>query len=209
MRVVVAEDVMLMREGIVRVLRDEGVEVVAESADVPGLMGALAKHEPDCAIVDIRLPPSHTDEGVVAARRIRGLHPDVGVLVLSQYLEPGYAMELLQEHPERLGYLLKDRVSDPAILVDTLQRLRDGETVIDPTIVSILIKRHRDEDPLDQLSEREREVLGLVAEGLTNAEIARRLWVAHSTVTKHLEQAYAKLGVHTRTAAVARLASMD
>jgi DNA-binding NarL/FixJ family response regulator len=195
MRVVVAEDVMLMREGIVRVLRDEGVEVVAESADVPGLMGALAKHEPDCAIVDIRLPPSHTDEGVVAARRIRGLHPDVGVLVLSQYLEPGYAMELLQEHPERLGYLLKDRVSDPAILVDTLQRLRDGETVIDPTIVSILIKRHRDEDPLDQLSEREREVLGLVAEGLSNRAIAQRLFIAERTVEFHVKQVFRKLRI--------------
>ena len=195
MRVVVAEDVMLMREGIVRVLRDEGVEVVAESADIPGLMSALAKHEPDCAIVDIRMPPSHTDEGVVAARRIRSLHPDVGVLVLSQYVEPGYAMELLQEHPERLGYLLKDRVSDPAILVDALQRLSDGETVIDPTIVSILLKRHRDEDPLDKLSEREREVLGHVAEGWSNRAIAQRLFIAERTVEFHVKQVFRKLRI--------------
>ncbi len=113
MRVVVAEDVMLTREGIVRVLADAGVEVVGETGDVDGLMRAVATQKPDCALVDIRMPPTHTDEGIVAAQRIRELHPDVGVLVLSQYVEPSYAMRLLEEHPERCGYLLKERVSDP------------------------------------------------------------------------------------------------
>ena len=117
---------MLMREGIVRVLRDEGVEVVAEVGDQTDLMSALAAHEPDCAVVDIRMPPTHTDEGIVAARRIRASHPTIGVLLLSQYVDPGYAMQLLEEHPERLGYLLKERVADGAVLVDAVRRLTEG-----------------------------------------------------------------------------------
>jgi DNA-binding NarL/FixJ family response regulator len=166
-RVVVAEDVMLMREGIVRVLRDEGVEVVAEGADQTGLMSALAAHEPDCAIVDIRMPPTHTDEGIVAAHRIREFHPNVGILLLSQYVEPTYAMQLLEQHgtarlrPQRQG----QRRSRPR---RALRRLTEGETVIDPTIVTRLLRRHRKADPLEELSEREREVLGLVAEGCSN-----------------------------------------
>jgi DNA-binding NarL/FixJ family response regulator len=194
-RVVVAEDVMLMREGIVRVLRDEGVEVVAEAGDQTDLMSALAAHEPDCAIVDIRMPPTHTDEGIVAARRIREFHPRVGVLLLSQYVEPSYAMQLLEQHPERLGYLLKDRVSDGAVLVDALQRLTEGETVIDPTIVARLFRRHREADPLDELSEREREVLGLVAEGCSNAAIAKRLFVTERTVEWHVKHIFRKLRI--------------
>lgn len=186
---------MLMREGIVRVLSGEGVEVVAEAGDLTGLMSALAAHEPDCAIVDIRMPPTHTDEGIVAARRIRESHPTMGVLVLSQYVEPGYAMELLEEHPERVGYLLKERVSDPAILVDALQRLTEGETVIDPTIVTRLLGRHREADPLDELSEREREVLGLVAEGCSNVAIAKRLFVAERTVEWHVKHIFRKLRI--------------
>src|SRR5262249_26858380 len=195
MRVVVAEDVMLMREGIVRVLRDEGVEVVAEAADQTGLMSALAAHGPDCAIVDIRMPPTHTDEGIVAARRIREFHPNVGILLLSQYVEPTYAMQLLEERPERLGYLLKDRVSDGAVLVDALRRLTEGETVIDPTIVTRLLRRHREPDPLDELSEREREVLGLVAEGCSNAAIAKRLFVTERTVEWHVKHIFRKLRI--------------
>jgi serine/threonine-protein kinase len=194
-RVVVAEDVMLMREGIVRVLRDAEVEVVAEAGDVDSLMRAVATEKPDCAVVDIRMPPTHTDEGIVAAQRIRARFPDVGVLVLSQYVEPGYAMQLLEEHPERCGYLLKERVSDPAILVDTLTRLTEGETVIDPTIVSRLLARHRESDPLDELSDREREVLALVAEGLSNVAISGRLFITERTVEAHVKQIFGKLGI--------------
>ena len=195
MRVVVAEDVMLMREGIVRLLRDEGVDIVAAVGDQTDLMSALAKHNPDCAIVDIRMPPTHTDEGIVAARRIRTLHPNIGVLLLSQYVETAYAMQLLEDHPERVGYLLKDRVSDPAVLVDTLHRLSDGETVIDPTIVSRLLGRHREADPIDALSAREREVLALIAEGCSNAAIAKRLFVTERTVEWHVKQIFTKLRI--------------
>jgi DNA-binding NarL/FixJ family response regulator len=193
MRVVVAEDVMLMREGIVRLLRDEGIDVVAAVGDQASLMSALGAHEPDCAIVDIRMPPTHTDEGIVAARHIRELHPNTGVLVLSQYVEPAYALQLLEHHPERVGYLLKERVSDAAVLVDTLHRLSDGETVIDPTIVSRLLGRHREPNPIDELSPREREVLALVAEGFSNAAISKRLFVTERTVEWHVKQIFNKL----------------
>ena len=195
MRVVIADDVMLTREGIVRVLAGAGVEVVGEAGEVDALMRGVATAHPDCAIVDIRMPPTHTDEGIVAAQRIRELHPDVGVLVLSHHVEPGFAMRLLEEHPERSGYLLKDRVSDPAILVDALRRLTEGETVVDPTIVSRLFARRREADPVDDLSEREREVLGLVAEGLSNVEIGRRLFITERTVEAHVKQIFLKLGI--------------
>ena len=195
MRVVVAEDVMLTREGIVRALADSGVEVVAETGDVDGLMRAVATTRPDCALVDIRMPPTHTDEGIIAAQRIRELYPGVAVLVLSQYVEPGYAMRLLEEHPERCGYLLKERVSDPVMLVDALIRLNEGETVIDPTIVSRLLSRRREADPLDELSDREREVLGLVAEGLSNIAIAERLFITERTVEAHVKQVFMKLRI--------------
>jgi serine/threonine-protein kinase len=194
-RVVIADDVMLTREGIARVLTAAGAEVVGEAEDVDGLMRAVAAEKPDCAIVDIRMPPTNTDEGIVAAQRIRELHPGVGVLVLSQYVEPGFAMRLLEETPERSGYLLKDRVSDPAILVDALRRLAEGETVVDPTIVSRLLARRRIADPLDDLSEREREVLALVAEGLSNAEIGRRLFITERTVEAHVKQIFLKLRI--------------
>ena len=194
-RVVVAEDVMLTREGIVRVLGDAGIEVVGESGDVDGLMRAVASAAPDCAIVDIRMPPTHTDEGIVAAQRIRELHPAVGVLVLSQYVEPGFALRLLEEHPERAGYLLKERVSDPAVLVEALRRLVAGETVVDPEIVSRLLARRRAVDPLDGLSDREREVLSLVAEGLSNAGVAARLYITERTVEAHVKQIFQKLRI--------------
>ena len=195
MRVVVAEDSLIAREGIVRVLDGAGVEVVGQAADVAGLMRDVASLRPDCAIVDIRMPPTGSDEGIIAAQRIHELHPDVGVLVLSQYLEPGFAMRLLEEHPERSGYLLKERVSDPAVLVDALERLHAGETVIDSAIVSRLLARHRAADPLRELSDREREVLVLVAEGLSNAAIGTRLFVSERTVEAHVKQIFLKLRI--------------
>jgi DNA-binding NarL/FixJ family response regulator len=192
-RVVVADDVMLTREGIVRLLRDAGVDVVAEAEDAEELLRHVRLTRPDAAIVDIRMPPTHTDEGLVAAQQIRTEHPDVGVLVLSQYVEPSYAMRLLEEHPGSVGYLLKERVFDVAILVDALRRIGDGETVIDPTIVSRLLGRRRREDPLAELTKREREVLGLLAEGLSNRAIAGRLFVTERTVEAHVKQIFLKL----------------
>jgi DNA-binding NarL/FixJ family response regulator len=194
-RVVVAEDVMLTRAGIVGLLREAGVEVVAEVEDIDGLLRSVAQQRPDAVITDIRMPPTHTDEGLVAANRIREQHPDVSVLVLSQYVEPSYATRLLDEHPDSVGYLLKERVFDVAILVDALRRIADGECVIDPTIVSRLVGRHRREDPLARLTEREREVLSLVAEGLSNVAIASRLFITERTVEAHTTQVFAKLGL--------------
>ena len=195
MRVVVAEDVMLTRAGIVRLLEDAGVEVVAQTEDAEALLREVRLNRPDVAIVDIRMPPTHTDEGLVAAQRIRAEQPQVGVLVLSQYVEPSYAMRLLEEHPERVGYLLKQRVFDVAILVDALRRIAEGETVVDPTIVSRLFGRRRRQDPLEELTQREREVLALVAEGLSNGAIAGRIFVTERTVESHVKQIFLKLGL--------------
>ena len=193
MRVVVAEDVMITRKGIVDLLREQGFDVVGEATDVDGLMRAVALDAPDAAIVDIRMPPTHTDEGLVAAQWIRAEHPGIGVLVLSQYVEPTYALRLLQDHPGGVGYLLKERVFDVAILVDALRRIADQESVIDPTIVARLLGRYRRQDPLSRLTEREREVLGSIAEGLSNAAIARRLVVTERTVQAHTTQIFQKL----------------
>jgi DNA-binding NarL/FixJ family response regulator len=195
MRVVVAEDTMLTRAGIVRLLRDAGVEVVAESEDAEGLLREVRLTRPDVAIVDIRMPPTHTDEGLLAAQRIRVEQPETGVLVLSQYVEPSYAMRLIADHPERVGYLLKERVFDVAILIDALRRIADGETVIDPTIVARLVGRRRRDDPVATLTEREREVLELVAEGMSNQAIASRLFVTERTVEAHISQIFHKLGL--------------
>lgn len=148
MRVVVADDAVLVREGIASLLRSSGADVVAQSGDADHLLRDVRMHQPDVAVVDIKIPPTHTDEGLVAAQRIREEEPDVGVLVLSQYLEPAYAMRLIAEHPEKVGYLLKERVFSGDVLVDALQRIRDGETVVDPTIVSMLFGRRRRQDPL-------------------------------------------------------------
>jgi DNA-binding NarL/FixJ family response regulator len=190
---VVADDVMLTREGIVRLLKDAGIEVVAEVEDAPGLLHQVRLTRPDVALVDIRMPPTHTDEGLVAAQVIRAELPEVGVLVLSEYVEPAYAMRLIQEHPERVGYLLKERVFDIATVVDALRRITDGETVIDPTIVSRLVGRRRRVNPLASLSDREREVLGLIAEGMSNRAIATRLFVTERTVEAHVTQIFQKL----------------
>jgi DNA-binding NarL/FixJ family response regulator len=195
MRVVVADDVLLTREGIVRLLQDAGIDVIGEAEDAEGLLRNVRLDRPDVAIVDIRMPPTHTDEGLVAAQSIRAEHPEVGVLVLSQYVEPSYAMRLIEDHPERVGYLLKERVFDIATVVDALRRIVDGETVIDPTIVARLMGRRRRQDPVSQLTEREREVLGLIAEGMSNRAIAGRLFVTERTVEAHITQILQKLGL--------------
>ena len=186
---------MLTREGIVRLLEDAGVDVVAQAADAESLLREVRLKRPDAAIVDIRMPPTHSDEGLVAAQRIRTDHPEVGVLVLSQYVEPSYAMRLLEEYPERIGYLLKQRVFDVAVLIDALRRIDDGETVVDPTIVARVLGRRRRADPLAELTAREREVLGLVAEGLSNRAIAGRLFVTERTVEAHVKQVFLKLAL--------------
>jgi DNA-binding NarL/FixJ family response regulator len=196
MRVVVADDVLLTRQGIVRLLQEAGIEVVGEAEDAKGLLRSVRLDRPDVAIADIRMPPSHTDEGLVAAQSIRQEHPDVGVLVLSQYVEPSYALRLLEEHPGRVGYLLKDRVFDIATVVDALRRIVDGETVVDPTIVARLVsRRRRPEDPLSRLTVREHEVLGLLAEGMSNRAVASRLFITERTVEAHVTQIFNKLGL--------------
>ena len=195
MRVVVADDAMLTRAGIVRLLRDADVDVVAEAENADELLRHIRVAHPDAAIVDIRMPPTHSDEGLVAAQQIRAEHREVGVLVLSQYVEPSYALRLLEEHPERVGYLLKERVFDVAVLVDALRRIVEGETVVDPTIVSRLVGRPRRDDPLAALTEREREVLAQIAEGLSNKAIASRLFVTERTVEAHSKQIFLKLGL--------------
>ena len=195
MRVVVADDVMLMRAGIARLLADAGVEVVGEATNAAELLREVAYSQPDVAIADIRMPPTQTDEGLVAAREIRSRYPNVGVLVLSQYLAPSYATQLLEEYPERCGYLLKERVSDVAALVEALNRIADGECVLDPTIVARIMSRSRQQEPLSHLTEREREVLALMAEGRSNAAIADLLVVTQRTVEAHIRQILGKLGL--------------
>ena len=195
MRVIVADDAMLTREGIVHLLVESGVDVVAQVGDADALMHEVARHRPDVAVVDIKMPPTHSDEGLVAATRIRDEHPDVAVLVLSQYLEPSYAMRLLEHHPDKVGYLLKERVFAAAVLVDALRRVCDGETIVDPTIVARLFGRHRHDDPIAALSSRERDVLALVAEGRSNKAIGESLFIADRTVEAHVTQILLKLGV--------------
>jgi DNA-binding NarL/FixJ family response regulator len=198
MRVVVADDVMLTREGIAHLLDEAGIDVVAQAEDAAVLLREVRLKRPDAAIIDIRMPPTHTDEGLVAAQQIRTDHPGVGVLVLSEYVEPSYAMRLLEEHPEGVGYVLKQRIFDAAVLVDALRRVGEGETVIDPTIVSRLFGRQRKNDPLAELTTREREVLAHVAEGLSNRAIAERLFVTERTVETHLRHIFQKLDITSR-----------
>jgi DNA-binding NarL/FixJ family response regulator len=193
MRVVVADDVMLTRAGITRVLGDAGIDVVGEAADAEALLREVTAKQPDIAVVDIRMPPTHTDEGLVAALAIRARHPEIGVLVLSQYVEPVFALRLIEEHPERSGYLLKERVFDVAILVDALRRIAEGDTVIDPTLVSRLVGNQRRRGPLAALTSRELEVLALIAEGLSNRAIADRIYLSERTVEAHVTQIFLKL----------------
>jgi serine/threonine-protein kinase len=195
MRVVIADDAMLIREGTARLLEDAGVEVVGRVDDARKLLRVVATEHPDVAIVDIKMPPTHTDEGLVATEQIRSCHPDVGVLVLSQYLESRYATRLLEHHPEARGYLLKERVSDIGVLKDAIARIAEGECVLDPTIVARLIRRPRHRGPLDELTDREREVLALVAEGRSNHGIAQILVLSAKTVEAHVGRIMAKLGL--------------
>ena len=195
MRVVVADDDLLTRQGIVHLLQQADIDVVAQAENAEELLRHVRLARPDAVIVDIRMPPTHTDEGLAAARTIRGEHPDVGVLVLSQYVEPSYALRLLEDRPERVGYLLKERVFDAVNLVDALRRLVDGETVVDPTIVARLLGRRRRTDPLGELTTRERDVLAQLAEGLSNRAIASRLFVTERTVEAHVTQIFQKLGL--------------
>ena len=195
MRVVIADDEMIVREWLARLLAEAGLDVVGKATDGPELMRAIRLTDPDVVIVDIKMPPTHTDEGLLAAHEIRTSHPDVGVLVLSHYLESAYAMRLLEEHPERVGYLLKERVADIAVLGDALRRIADGECVLDPTIVARLVQRRRDPGPLATLTDREREVLALIAEGRSNQAIGEQLFLSPKTIETHIRQIFQKLGL--------------
>jgi DNA-binding NarL/FixJ family response regulator len=195
MRVVIAEDVMLVRSGLARLLLDAGVQVVGEAGDAETLMQLVVRQAPDAAIVDIRMPPTQTDEGLKAARRIRDEHPGTAVVLLSQYIEPRYAERLLADQPAGLGYLLKERVSNILVLVDALQRVTEGECVIDPTIVAQLMRRRRPASAVDRLTDREQEILSLMAEGRSNAGIARELGISERTVESGCAQVFQKLGL--------------
>jgi DNA-binding NarL/FixJ family response regulator len=199
-RVVIADDSVLLREGVVRILAEAGFDVVGQAGDADELMLKVRSYSPDVAVVDIRMPPSHTDEGLRAAQEIREKHPGVGVLVLSQYIEPAYAMELLAESAEGVGYLLKDRVSDVSEFADAVRRVADGGSALDPAIVSQLVGRRRGDDPLGELTPREREVLGLMAEGRSNQGIAQRLVVTERAVEKHVTSIFSKLKLPAATA---------
>jgi DNA-binding NarL/FixJ family response regulator len=194
-RVVIADDETLLREGLERLLVEAGFDVVGKAGTADELMRRVALTRPDVAIVDIRMPPTHTDEGLVAAQQIRSAYERVGVLVLSHHVESRYAMRLLEEHPERSGYLLKERVSDLAVLVDALARIDEGECVLDPTIVARLVGRPREGSPLDELTQRERDVLALMAEGHSNAGICRALFLSPKTVETHVRHILLKLGI--------------
>jgi DNA-binding NarL/FixJ family response regulator len=194
-RVAIAEDSVLLREGIARLLDDAGIEVVAQSADAEDLLLKVRSYSPDVAIIDIRLPPTHNDEGLRAALEIRSKHPQVAVLVLSQYVELGLALTLLAESAEGVGYLLKDRISDVDEFVGALRRVADGGSALDPIIVSTLVSRERPDDPLAQLTPREREVLELMAGGSSNQGIADSLVITVRAVEKYVSSIFTKLGL--------------
>ncbi|MFE9246146.1 response regulator [Nocardiopsis sp. NPDC006938] len=193
MRLVIADDSVLLREGLIRLLEEEGHEVCAAVGDGPTLLEAVAEHRPDLAVVDVRMPPTHTDEGLRAALRIRAERPGVAVLVLSQYVEQRYAAELLTGAPERVGYLLKDRVAQVGEFLDALDRVAAGGAAFDPEVVRQLLARTTRTDPLARLTPREREVLENMAEGLSNTAIAARLYVSLSAVEKHINALFDKL----------------
>jgi DNA-binding NarL/FixJ family response regulator len=193
LKVVIADDAVLLREGLARLLGESGFEVVAQAGDADDLLRKVGAHKPDVAVVDVRMPPTHTDEGLRAAHRIRAEHPKTGVLVLSQYVDEAYALELLSESTERTGYLLKDRVADVDTFTDAVRRVAGGGSALDPEVVGLLLGRRRREDPLEALTAREREVLGLMAEGRSNAAIAEALVVTERAVEKHVTSIFSKL----------------
>jgi DNA-binding NarL/FixJ family response regulator len=195
MRVVIAEDAALMREGLVGLLTDRGHHVCAAVADADGLLAAVAEYHPDVAVVDIRMPPTHTDEGLRAALQLRRGHPGTGILVLSQYIETRYAAQLLTGNAGGVGYLLKDRVADVADFVDALARVAAGGAALDPEVVSQLLGSRRDAHGLTDLTPREREVLALMAEGRSNAGIAAALTITGGVVEKHVANIFTKLGL--------------
>jgi DNA-binding NarL/FixJ family response regulator len=194
-RVVVADDSPLLREGVAHVLADNGIEVVAQVGDATALLHAIERTEPDVAIVDVRMPPTQTDEGARAAVEIRSRYPHVAVLLLSQVIEAQYALTLLSEHPHGFGYLLKDRVLAIDDFIQSVHRVAAGGTAIDPEVVSQLLGRRRDDDPLDELTPREREVLALMAEGRSNQGICQQLFLSLKTVESHVHSIFAKLGI--------------
>jgi DNA-binding NarL/FixJ family response regulator len=208
MRVVLADDSVLLREGIASLLGEAGFEVVGQAGDSEGLLLKVRSYAPEVAIVDIRMPPTHTDEGLRAAREIRARHPATGVLVLSQYIEAEYALDLLSESAEGVGYLLKDRISDIGEFAAAVRRVGEGGSALDPAVVSQLVGRRRKDDPLGALSPREREVLELMAEGRSNQAIGERLFITQRAVEKHVTAIFVKLrlpadaGDHRRVLAV-------
>jgi DNA-binding NarL/FixJ family response regulator len=196
-RVVIADDSVLLREGVARLLEDSGeFEVLAQSGTAEDLLRHVAMHKPEVAIVDIRMPPTHTDEGLRAAKEIREKHPGTAVVVLSQYVEPSYAFELLEGSAEGVGYLLKDRVADVGEFVAAVRRVCEGGSALDPAVVSQLVGRRRKDDPLERLTPRERQVLELMAEGRSNQAIADELVVTPRAIEKHVTSIFQKLGLH-------------
>ncbi|HET6948943.1 MAG TPA: response regulator transcription factor [Acidimicrobiales bacterium] len=210
MRIVIAEDSVLLRAGLTGLLADAGHEVVATVDNADDLLTVVERHRPDLAVVDVRMPPTFTDDGLRAALQIRARWPAIGILVLSQYVEETYAGELLADDTKGLGYLLKDRIADVGEFLAGVDRVGEGGTVLDPEVVAQLLARTRRRDPLERLSRREREVLGLMAEGLTNAAIARTLVVSDGAVEKHVSNIFTKLDLpptehdHRRVLAVLR-----
>jgi DNA-binding NarL/FixJ family response regulator len=210
MRIVIAEDSVLLRAGLTRILADAGEDVVATVGDADELLVAVARHQPDLAVVDVRMPPTHTDDGLRAAIEIRSRWPGIGILVLSQYVEERYAVELLANDTNAVGYLLKDRIADIGDFLGAVRRVGEGGTALDPEVVAQLLARTRHRDPLDRLTPREREVLALMAEGRTNPAIARSLVVSEKAVEKHVGNIFMKLDLpptdddHRRVLAVLR-----
>jgi DNA-binding NarL/FixJ family response regulator len=193
MRVMIADDAVLFREGLARVLQAAGLGVAGQVGDAEELLVRVRADPPDAVVVDIRMPPTHTSEGLDAARRIRAEHPHVGVLVLSQYVEPHHAMHLLQDGASGVGYLLKDRVADVSEVADAVRRVAAGGSVIDPEVVAQLVSRRRTRDPIQELSERERQVLALMAEGRSNQAISERLFLSPKTVEAHVHSIFTRL----------------
>jgi DNA-binding NarL/FixJ family response regulator len=195
MRIVIADDAALFRESLASLLTESGLEVVGQVGDADALLTSVGDTRPDVALVDIRMPPTHTDEGLHAAREIRRRYPETAVLVLSQYLEPHYALRLVEEQPERVGYLMKEHVGRVQQLLDALQRVAAGECVIDRALVDELLAHRRRADPIAELTPREREVIALMAEGRSNQGICKALWLSPKTVETHIRGAFAKLGI--------------